>query len=121
MMPAEELTIDLRRLGALSFIFNGGLSQRLLEVIKEVQELEDGACYRFFDPQEFVCFDRMRAILKEKPTRLREAGYTIWKLAGKQVKVRRDPSGNTLLDYRNHLPEDFFPVVILDAQWPGTR
>ena len=26
-----------------------------------------------------------------------------------------DLRGNTLLDYRNHLPEDFYPVVILDA------
>ena len=26
-----------------------------------------------------------------------------------------DLRGNTLLDYRNHLPKDFYPVVILDA------
>ena len=29
--------------------------------------------------------------------------------------MSRDKLGNTLLDYRNHLPDDFFPVVILDA------
>ena len=29
--------------------------------------------------------------------------------------MKRDVIGNTLLDYRNHLPEDFYPVVIFDA------
>jgi hypothetical protein len=36
-------------------------------------------------------------------------------LSGKTVRITHDPKGNTLLDYRNHLPADFFPVVILDA------
>ena len=32
-----------------------------------------------------------------------------------RVRVRWDASGNTLLDYRENLPDHFFPVVILDA------
>src|SRR5262249_18405119 len=32
-----------------------------------------------------------------------------------KIQTPRASSGNTLLDYRNILPNDFYPVIILDA------
>jgi hypothetical protein len=119
MMPAEELTLNVVTLAAMADALRKlgpKFSEKILDVCEEVRKLKNGATYRFFDPKEYgVEYDRARTILKKQPTKLRETGRTIWQLAGKEVRVKHDPSGNTMLDYRNHLPEDFFPVVILDA------
>jgi hypothetical protein len=47
---------------------------------------------------------------------LRQAITALWTLSGKMVSVRRDGAyGNTVLDYRETLPEGLAPLVILDA------
>jgi hypothetical protein len=120
MMPAEELTLDPFRLGAMpEFLCNLSLplAEKIQAVTEEVRRLKPGSTYAFFDPSEFVEYDKAKAVLANlKENRFRETGETIWKLAGKTVRVRYElKSGNTLLDYRNHLPDDFFPVLILDA------
>jgi hypothetical protein len=47
---------------------------------------------------------------------LRQAMTALWSLSGKTVSVRRDGAyGNTVLDYRETLPEGLAPLVILDA------
>ena len=39
----------------------------------------------------------------------------MWALSGKAVRVRRDANNNVALDYRDNLPDDLAPLLILDA------
>jgi hypothetical protein len=62
---------------------------------------------------------------------LKQAMTALWSLSGKTVSVRRDwRYGNTMLDYKDTLPEGLAPLVILDAsgrvreiyrQWQESR
>jgi len=46
----------------------------------------------------------------------RMAVSSLWFLSGKTVSIRRNGTdGNTVLDYRDTLPDDLAPMVILDA------
>lgn len=46
----------------------------------------------------------------------RNAVSSLWFLSGKTVTIRRDGKmGNTVIDYRDTLPADMAPMVILDA------
>jgi hypothetical protein len=46
----------------------------------------------------------------------RMALSSLWFLSGKTVTIRRDGDmGNTVIDYRDTLPDDLAPMVILDA------
>lgn len=53
---------------------------------------------------------------KKYQERRREELAALWYLSGKTVVVRRDgKDGNTVLNYRETLPEDLAPLLVLDA------
>lgn len=53
---------------------------------------------------------------KKYQERRREELAALWYLSGKTVVVRRDGrDGNTVLNYRETLPEDLAPLLVLDA------
>lgn len=57
--------------------------------------------------------DPTDGLLKEDQ---RQAISSLWFLSGKMVTIRKDGKyGNTVIDYRDTLPEDLAPMVILDA------
>jgi hypothetical protein len=45
----------------------------------------------------------------------RRAAYCLWKVSGKKVRVSKDVDGQTIIDWKRNLPDDFFPVVVFDA------
>ncbi len=120
MLPAEELTLtidDLARLPSLLRKFSSPLANQLHKVGQDVRGLANGVTYQFPD---FVgnCglgHEDAKCWFSKHPARDREAARALWDLSGKVVRVRQDMTGSTLLHYRNHLPDDFLPVVILDA------
>ena len=120
MLPAEELTLNVDALACLPSLLRGlcsPLADKIHVICQEVRSSEDHTTYEFPDLVGEFGFDYENAragFSKERP-RDREAARTLSLLSGKSVRVRRDVRGNTLLDYRNHLPQDFFPLVILDA------
>jgi hypothetical protein len=123
LLPAEELTLNTRALQLLPHFLqkiSDKLATRIEDICAEVRKLKDGSVYTFFDPvAEFgIEYAQVhRRLRKEPQARIRETGKTVWQLAGKDVRIRRDNlnDGHIMLDYRNHLPDDFWPVVILDA------
>ena len=120
MLPAEELTLNvdsLARLPSLLRNISSPLADRLLIACEEVRSLPDGSTYGFrsFVDEYDLQYEDVKAGFRKEPTRDREAARCLWNLSGKLVRVRRDVRGNTLLDYRNHLPDDFYPAVVLDA------
>jgi len=120
MLPAEELTINvdaLARLPSLVRKLSFPLADRLHALCEEVRALKNPTTYTVPDLEaEYdLEYEDAKPLFSKEPNRDREAAYTLWKLSGKTVRVAHDARGNTLLDYRDHLPDDFFPVVILDA------
>ena len=120
MLPAEELTLNvdaLARLPSLLRKISSPLADRIHTICEGVRSVASGTSYRFpdFVGEYELDYEDAKAGFSKEPTRDREASGSLWYLSGKLVRVRMDLRGNTLLDYRNHLPEDFYPVVILDA------
>ena len=120
MLPAEELTLNvdaLARLPSLLRKISSPLADRIHTICEEVRSVANGTSYRFpdFVGEYELDYEDAKAGFSKEPARDREASRILWSLSGKLVRVRMDLRGNTLLDYRNHLPEDFYPVVILDA------
>jgi hypothetical protein len=113
MLPAEELTINIDALARMPSLFrklSSDLADRIHDVCEEVRGLKNGTTYQFFDiKSEYdINYDSVRHQFSKHPTRDRETAYTLAKLSGHKVRVRQDPKGRTLLDYRSNLPEDFF-------------
>lgn len=72
----------------------------------EIPEFADG--YDFQDVQStLTSSDRAKAI---------DALGDLWRLSGRPARIVRDgDSGNTLVQYEAHLPEDMLPMLVLDA------
>jgi hypothetical protein len=119
MLPAEELTLTVDALFRLPSILrklSSPLADEIYRVCKDVSSLSNRATYHFpdFVREHGLRYEDAKPAFSKEPTRDRQAVRTLWHLSGKLVRVSRDKRGNTLLGYRNHLPQDFFPVVILD-------
>ena len=120
MLPAEELTLTkdaLARLPSLLRKLCSPLADQLHEAGQDIREPANGATYQFSDfvGSYGLGYEDVKSLFSKQPARDREAARTLWNLSGKEVRVRKDMRGTTVLHYRNHLPNDFFPVVILDA------
>jgi hypothetical protein len=120
MLPAEELTLNvdaLARLPSLVRKLSSPLADRLHSLCENVRSLDNATTHKFPDlvVQYGLQYEDAKPLFSKQPTRDRETAYTLWQLSGKSVRITHDLKGNILLDYRNHLPADFFPVIILDA------
>lgn len=123
MLPGEELTLsidNLARIPSRLRRMDQKLKDRLYEDLSKIRKLSEGSTYQVPDLEGEYGLDIIdKAIIleriKTKDRGDRQAMETLWRLSGKLVHVVRDASGNTILDYHDHLPDDFAPVLILDA------
>lgn len=120
MLPGQELTINVDTISALPRILRrryGRLAESLHDLVEQLRRVKNGKSFRILDIEDKhgIALRDLKPALNGVDPRIREAVEVLWGLSGKQVTVRHDPSGNTLLDYREHLPDDFAPVLILDA------
>lgn len=120
MLPAEELTLNvdaLARLPSLLRKFSSPLADHLHALCEEVRSLDKPTTCKIPDliAEYELAYEDAKTVFSKEPPRDREAGYTLWKLSGTTVRVSHDVRGNTLLDHRKQLPDDFFPIIILDA------
>lgn len=69
-----------------------------------------------FAERHSVSLNQVLGILGKGQNRLVTAAEGLWYLSGRTVSIRRDGvHGNTMLDYRDTLPEDLKPLLALDA------
>ncbi len=120
MLPGLELTLNvdaISRLPSLLRRLSYDLAEGLLDLVGDLREASDESVYEVPDIEGTygVELKTLKAAMDSWQVRDREAAETLWRLSGKEVTVRHDPIGNTILDYREHLPDDFAPVLILDA------
>lgn len=121
ILPGQTLTLNRDDIG---FLFKPlrsrfpKLTNQLDSLFADIPKMKDGAVVPvpdFAEDHGVEVNDVMR-LLKDYPKDQQVAASALWFLSGKTVVVRQDGKyGNTLLDYRETLPGDLAPVVVLDA------
>lgn len=123
-LAADDLAFVLRRLSMLS----AELRADILGIFNDVENLPSGAIYQvpdFADRHPSVSLNDALATTEggtgaEDARKFRADEQAVlsslWYLSGKTVTIRRDGRfGNAVLDFRETLPPDLAPMVILDA------
>lgn len=127
-LPGEGLTVSRYALSdLLSLLVSGGyrhLADTLEDLFIRVRSIEDGTRIEFPDLAQhaglndllgLVDTPRDNAEARHQKQR-REQLSLLWHLSGRTVVVRRDgKDGNAVLSFRDTLPEDLAPLLVLDA------
>jgi hypothetical protein len=123
-LAADNLAFIFRRLTALS----AELRADVLAIFNDVEKVPSGATYivpDFAGKYPHVSLNDALALTEasggtEAERQLRDderaALSSLWFISGKRVSIRRDGKyGGALIDYKETLPADLAPMVILDA------
>lgn len=122
MLPGTDVILKAVNVASLIEPL-GKVSSELQAVVSDmymaVQGIEDGSTYLCPNLTPLgirELRDLTLPLLGESPGILRKV-ETLWNMSGKWVKVDRAPDNkfNTVLTYKNTLPEDLLPILVLDA------
>ncbi|TAM46255.1 MAG: hypothetical protein EPN55_05805 [Gammaproteobacteria bacterium] len=127
-LPGEGITVSRYALSdLLSLLVSGGyrrLADKLEDLFFRVRSIEDGTRLEFPDLAQHAELNAVLSLV-DSPRDNAEAKYQeqrreqlslLWYLSGRTVVVRRDgKDGNAVLSYRDTLPEDLAPLLVLDA------
>lgn len=122
LIPWEELVLtvdEIARLPHLVRRYNPALADRLHDISDEVRKIENDK-YQFPDlvtECDFRESDFKKDVLawRGDTEKARLLIRTLVSLCGKTVRVSKDQNLNTVLSWRNHIPDDFLPALIFDA------
>ena len=117
LLPGKEITLNIHDIAGTQKTISTAsppLANMLSDMQSAIKLIADGEIYQVPDFEGFSqAFRSLR--LQSHPKLDRELVDDLWTLSGKAVRVRHDRKGNTVLDYTESLPNDFAPVLILDA------
>jgi len=115
-------TITLKRLdiaGLLQPVHSRypALSDQLDVLFNDIKGMVDGHHFRIPDFQaEFDVEVNEVLGLLDGNEKLKTAASALWFLSGRLVAVRKDDrNGNCVLDFKETLPDDLLPLIVLDA------
>jgi len=122
LLIGEAITVNRSDAAAvwLAVITHPKLGPMLDAVVREIASLEDGSLYTLPDFAETVGLNEALAYAVNRdgspsPSTASDMA-ALWFLSGRAVRVRHDGrAGNTLLTYRETLPPDLLPLLVLDA------
>jgi len=120
ILPGQALTISRDALGFLFAPLRGrhpALAEDIEKLFTRLKDVADGSSICLPDLAEVheVDLNQALALVGERPEQ-ELAIEVLWFLFGKHVTVRRDGAfGETMLDYKDTLPDDIKPLLALDA------
>lgn len=118
MLPGQPLTVSLDELRALPLDFRAphrGFTNALDDLIKQIELSADGAQLATADlPSQFDVPIRVALKAIGNNSANAKTVQKLWHLFGRTVTVRKG-WGVVILDYRDTLPQDLKPVLVLDA------
>jgi hypothetical protein len=119
ILPGRPLTISRDTLATLLPLRARfpALVAGIDDLITKLKDMKSGKVICLPDLAEFhgVDLNQVLEVVAERPEQ-KLAAEMLWLLFGKHVTVRRDGAfGNTLLDYKDTLPDDIKPLLALDA------
>lgn len=97
---------------------NPGLAEDLDLLAHDLMEVDDNS---LFDVPDLGSKHKLNlssglSLLRGRTEDIQRAAEALWSIAGQNAQVRRDGVyGNTLVTYKEHLPTDMAPLVVLDA------
>jgi len=98
---------------------NSDLRNGIMAMVNEIEGLSDNSTYTvpdFVTDYGIGLPKVVRALGRKVSTRLKDAATDLWHLSGRTVSVRcGNRDGWALVDYRDSLPSDLAPMLILDA------
>lgn len=121
ILPGQPLTIERDALGSLLQPirpFHPKLAEEIEDLFLTAKELNDGSMISIpnLEEQHGVDLNDAQGLLSDEHERVKQTASSLWLLSGKTATIRRDHAkGNTMLDYRDTLPKDLAPLVVLDA------
>lgn len=126
MLPAEELTLTAASMASLAEPLQGkypDLAAALIKWAASMQTFKTGDNMMLPDLEEMfkIREEDVKAHVsykstKNRSTKIRKTINTLFSMAMKPSVIRRDGENKyTALDYKDYLPSDFYPVVVLDA------
>jgi hypothetical protein len=124
LIPWEELVLTLYEISGSAHMLSQAMApiaDRIIKITGELSTLKDGDTYQFpnFEEEYGETWNDIREDISVKREKLgeweRKVAYTLWKISGKKVQISKDFEGRTIIDWKQSLPEDFFPVVVFDA------
>jgi hypothetical protein len=120
ILPGQTLTISRDNLGYLFTRLRGRYPalindvEQLFAELKNV-ETESTICLPDLAERHRVDLNQVLELVADHPEQKLTA-EALWFLFGKYVTVRQDGAfGNTMLDYKDTLPDDLNPLLALDA------
>jgi hypothetical protein len=121
ILPGQTLTLSRDDLGLLLKPLRGlhpGLASAIDDLFVRVGGMDDRSTIPIPDlaaQHDLGLHEALRLIGDGRADQVM-AAEALWLLFGKTVTVRRDGKyGNTMLDYRDTLPQDIMPLLVLDA------
>lgn len=119
--PALPVTLardELFRLIPAYRRLNSGLADDLDSLAQRLGEAEDNCLFEVPDlgSKHKLDLSSGLSLLWGQPEDVQTAAKALWSISGQNAWVRKDGTyGNTLVTYKEHLPSDMAPLVILDA------
>ncbi len=121
ILPGQILTLNRDDIGHLFAPLRSShptLAETIETLFVDLKEVKDGSTIYVpdFTKVHKVDLNEVLRLLSHTEQAHQKTAMSLWLLSGKDVSVRKDYNrGNTVLDYRETLPEDFAPVAVLDA------
>lgn len=125
LLPSLPLTISRRALGSLFAPLERPFPACVVEIEdlhRDLEGAEDGYRFQLPDLESRYPLQQVRQVLRDARVSTSTA-ESLWMLSGRYVTVRKENGfedgalrpASTMLDYRDHLPDDLWPILILDA------
>lgn len=119
MLPGEGVTVNRARIAGLldpAMKVSPALSRAIDAVQIETATLDTGATYDVPNFEEEFGHTTLLDVLGRCETDSQRATINaLWHLSGKTASICKDGDYQTALDYKETLPNDLAPMVILDA------
>lgn len=120
ILPARPICVSVSSIEGMTNVV--AKSRRALHAVIEklINDIKVRKDREFVEIPNFeeVCdvdLNEALGIFSEEKKQIERAANDLWLLSGKTVVVRRELGGNTVLDYKNTLPDDLKPIVVADA------
>lgn len=121
LLPGQALTVSRDEIALLFKALRSThphLTATLEALFSDLRKLPEG--HRFLLPDfatdHDVDLNEVLRLMDARKNQEINPAQTLWFLSGKTVTVRRDGAfGETMLDYRNSLPDGLSPILVLDA------
>jgi hypothetical protein len=121
ILPGQPITLNRDN---ITFLFaplrsiHSNLADSLELLFTDLGSIKDGGRLSIpnFEEEQGVGLNDILRLLNDKTDEQKSTAEALWYLSGRLVTVRKDGlKGNTMLDYRETLPEDLAPMLVLDA------